>query len=124
MQYQGTDLNVVLAGREAELDRREAELHRVEQEVARLEGLRVEMLRLAAQLDVREASLAARSPLVRAPGLEALREPPLSPPLSPPLTKPLTKPFSEPYEQPSDAWEESWWARRLGQPLGSGQAAA
>jgi hypothetical protein len=111
MLYEGTDLNVVLAEREAELNRREAELHRVEQEVARLEALRVEMLRVAAQLDMREASLTART-LVRAPEPAPLPEPPLSPPLSGPT------------EQRSDAWESSWWARRLGQPLGTGQAAA
>jgi hypothetical protein len=111
MLYEGTDLNVVLAEREAELNRREAELHRVEKEVARLEALRVEMLRVAAQLDAREASLTA-STLVRAPELAPLPEPPLSPPLSGPT------------EQPSDAWESSWWARRLGQPLGAGEVAA
>ena len=71
MQYEGTDLNTVLAEREAELNRREAELRRVEQEVARLEALRVEMLRVAAQLDMREASLAARTH-VRAPEPEPL----------------------------------------------------
>jgi hypothetical protein len=111
MQYEGTDLNTVLAEREAELDRRAAELRRVEQEVARLEALRVEMLRVAAQLDMREASLAARAH-VRAPEPEPLPEPPLSPPLSPPA------------EQPSDAWESSWWAQRLGQPLTKDRAAA
>jgi hypothetical protein len=111
MQYEGTDLTTVLAEREAELDRREAELRRVEQEVARLEALRVEMLRVAAQLDMREASLAARTH-VRAPELEPLREPPLSPPLKGPV------------EKPSDSWEESWWEHRLGQPLSSDRAAA
>jgi len=111
MQYEGTDLNVVLAEREEELNRREAELRRVEQEVARLEALRVEMLRVAAQLDMREASLAART-LVRAPEPEPLVEPPLSPPLAGRA------------EQPSDTWETSWWAQRLGQPLGTGAAAA
>jgi len=110
MLYQGTDLEALLDQREAELNRREAELHRLEQEVARLEALRVEMLRVAAQLDMREASLAART-LVRAPEPEPLLEPLPEPPLSPPLSPPV--------EQPSDAWEESWWARRLGQPLGS-----
>ena len=111
MQYEGTDLTTVLAEREAELDRREAELRRVEQEVARLEALRVEMLRVAAQLDMREATLAARTH-VRAPEPEPLLEPPLSPPLSGRA------------EQPSDTWEKSWWAQRLGQPLGTGAAAA
>ncbi len=111
MQYEGTDLNTVLAQREAELNRREAELHRVEQEVARLEALRVEMLRVAAQLDMREASLAART-YVRAPEPEPLVEPPLSPPLSGPA------------EQPSDSWEKSWWAQRLGKPLAGDRTAA
>jgi len=111
MPYEGTDLNTVLAEREAELDRREAELRRVEQEVARLEALRVEMLRVAAQLDMREASLAARTH-IRAPEPESLPEPPLSPPLSPPV------------EKRSDSWEESWWAQRLGKPLSNDRSAA
>jgi hypothetical protein len=117
MQYEGTDLTAILAEREAELNRREAELRRIEQEVARLEALRVEMLRVAAQLDMREASLAARTH-VRAPEPEPLQEqePLIEPPLSPPLKGPV--------EKPSDSWEESWWEHRLGQPLSTDKTAA
>ncbi len=119
MQYEGSDLTTVLAEREAELNRREAELRRIEQEVARLEALRVEMLRVAAQLDMREASLAARTH-VRAPEPEPLQESPQEPLVEPPLSPPLKGPV----EKPSGSWEESWWEHRLGQPLTNDKTAA